>query len=85
MANTTVEMLAAGAGALGTGVEAGFHFQLFLVRVQLPRKLGGRGSCLAFLKTKSDEHGSFQLGSCFSGFGPNRTLRRGSRRLFGFG
>ena len=41
MANTTVGMLAAGAGARGTGGEAGFHFQLFLVRVQLPRKLGG--------------------------------------------
>ena len=41
MANTMVGMLAAGAGALGAGVEAGSHFQLFLVRVQLPRKLGG--------------------------------------------
>ena len=85
MANTMVWMLAAGAGTPGAGGEAGSYFQLFLVRVQLPRKLGGRGNGLAFFKTESDEHSSLQLGSCFSSFGPNRTLRCGSRRLFGFG
>ena len=54
MAKTTVGMLAAGAGAPSAGVEAGFHFQLSLVRVQLPRKLGGRSNGLAFLKAEND-------------------------------